>query len=323
MVKQYTCWALFGLLLLGMTCTVQAQMRLIKGGTFQMGTSDFPDAQPLREVQLNDFWIDEHEVTNAEFARFVEATAYVTVAERPLDPADYPGVDPALLVPGSAVFVAPEQVQGLANPLQWWQYRAGANWKHPEGLGSSWKGREQHPVVHVAYEDAAAYAKWAGKRLPTEAEWEYASKGDSLIQDGCCPANIFQGEFPVHNSLEDGFAGTAPVKSFAANAHGLYDMAGNVWEWCADYYRPNYNSSDTINPKGPAASYDPNEPGAVKRVQRGGSFLCSDGYCERYKSGARGKGEQSSTSNHVGFRCVKDVEDGALINIVNQNARVE
>lgn len=295
------------------------KMILIRGGNFRMGSARFQDAKVIREVELSSYWIDEHEVTNAQFALFVAETGYVTVAERALDPVDFPGVDPSILVAGSAVFSAPVTTQGLDNHLQWWQYVAGASWKHPEGPGSTVVGRENHPVVHVAYEDAEAYARWAGKRLPTEAEWEYAAKGGThvdeefywggdLKQAGVWQANIFQGQFPGGNTGEDGYETTSPVSSFSANGYGLYDMSGNVWEWCSDYYRPEYNSDDRKNPKGPSSSYDPQEPGLVKRVQRGGSFLCNDQYCERYKAGARGKGEINSPTNHIGFRCVKDVD---------------
>ncbi|MFD1769749.1 formylglycine-generating enzyme family protein [Sphingobacterium suaedae] len=297
----------------------EVTMVLIKGGKFTMGSSNFEDAQPLHEVELSSFYMDEHEVTNAQFTAFVEATGYVTVAERPLDPKDFPGVDPKMLVPGSAVFTAPKDVQGLSDHLQWWAYVPDASWRHPEGPNSSIKNKEHFPVTQLAYQDAAAYAKWAGKRLPTEAEWEYAAKagkhtdelyywGAEKKENGRWLANIYQGEFPTKNSKEDGFETTAPVKSYPANAWGLYDMEGNVWEWCADLYRPDYYAnSASVNPKGPTDSYDPQEPGMVKRVQRGGSFLCNDQYCERYKAGSRGKGEENSPTNNVGFRCVKDI----------------
>ncbi|WP_421828534.1 formylglycine-generating enzyme family protein [Larkinella sp.] len=292
-------------------------MVLIPGGSFQMGSDEFPDSRPLHTVKVNGFWMDKHEVTNAEFARFVEATKYVTVAERPLNPKDYPGVPADKLVPGSAVFTPPNQQVSLENPLVWWQYVAGASWKHPAGPRSDLKGRENQPVVHVCYEDAAAYAKWAGKRLPTEAEWEFAAQGgkgnrkyywgEELKPAGKWVANIYQGNFPNQNTTEDGFAGIAPVQTFPANPYGLYDMDGNVWEWCQDLYRPDYyRNSPKENPKGPTDSYDPDEPGAVKYVQRGGSFLCSDQYCIRYKAGSRGKGEVSSGSDNLGFRCVRD-----------------
>lgn len=291
----------------------------IPGGTFLMGTDDpaFPDAHPVHKVTLDEFWMDEHEVTNAEFEKFVNATNYVTVAERQLDPKDYPGVPAESLVPGSAVFSPPSQPVDLNDPMQWWKYISGTSWKHPLEAQSNIEGKENYPVVHISYEDAMAYAKWAGKRLPTEAEWEYAAQGNQpelkyywgneLKPGGKWAANIYQGDFPNNDKGEDGFAGIAPVKSFAPNAYGLYDMDGNVWEWCNDYYRPDaYEKSPANNPKGPSDSYDPDEPNLVKRVQRGGSFLCSDQYCIRYKPGSRGKGEISSGSNNLGFRCVKD-----------------
>ena len=298
---------------------VQPKMVWIPSGSFQMGTSDpmFPDAQPLHKITLKGFLMDEHEVTNAEFEKFIKATNYITVAERKLNPVDYPGVPPENLVPGSGVFTPPSHPVSLDNPLKWWQYVTGASWRHPFGPNSSINGEENHPVVHISYEDALAYAKWVGKRLPTEAEWEYAAQGGRAIQkyywgnelkpNGKWVANIFQGDFPNKNTSEDGFAGIAPVKSFPANPYGLYDMEGNVWEWCNDFYRPDYyKQSPTHNPQGPKDSYDPDEPGIVKRVQRGGSFLCSDQYCIRYRPGSRGKGEVSSGSSNLGFRCVKD-----------------
>lgn len=293
-------------------------MVLVAGGTFLMGNDEFTDARPVHEISVSSFYIDRTEVTNAQFSRFVEATGYKTVAERPLNPADYPGVPADKLVPGSAVFTPPANEVSLDNPLQWWTYVAGASWKQPEGPGSNLDGRENHPVVHVCYEDADAYARWAGKRLPTEAEWEWAAQGgqgsrpyywgEELKPGGKWAGNIFQGAFPHGNSVEDGFAATAPVATFRSNSYGIYDMEGNVWEWCSDYYRPDYFAkSEKVNPKGPGDSFDPDEPGAVKRVQKGGSFLCSDEYCIRYKAGSRGKGEVTSGSNNLGFRCVAEV----------------
>ncbi|MFT4204151.1 MAG: formylglycine-generating enzyme family protein [Chitinophagaceae bacterium] len=295
-----------------------AKMVLVMGGHFKMGTEDasFNDATPVHDVEVSDFYMDAHEVTNAQFAAFVEATGYVTIAERPLNPKDYPGVPEDKLVPGSAVFSPPSHAVSLSNPLAWWQYVPGASWRHPKGPSTAIVGHENEPVTQVSYLDALAYAKWAGKRLPTEAEWEYAARagenhpfywGDSLKPHGKWVANIFQGEFPYRNLKEDGFDGVAPIESFPPNRSGIYDLDGNVWEWCADYYRPDYYAkSPTKNPQGPADSYDPDEPDAVKRVQRGGSFLCSDQYCIRYRAGSRGKGEESSASNNLGFRCVKD-----------------
>ncbi|MEO5889904.1 MAG: formylglycine-generating enzyme family protein [Ferruginibacter sp.] len=264
-----------------------AEMVLIPAGTFEMGTKEFEGARPLHAVTINSFWMDEHEVTNEQFEKFIKATGYITIAERPLDPKDFLGVPVSKLVPGSAVFTPPAHAVSLDNAMQWWKYVNAANWKQPKGPGSSIKGKENDPVVQVCYEDAASYAKWAGKRLPTEAEWEFAARGNQQHQQyywgkdlkpgGKWVANIYQGNFPDHNTIEDGYREVAPVKSFPANAFGLYDMDGNVWEWCADLYRPDYyRKSPQNNPHGPADSYDPEEPGLVKHVQRGGSFLCSD-----------------------------------------------
>jgi sulfatase modifying factor 1 len=290
----------------------------VPGGKFWIGTEDkvFNDAQPVHEVALDGFWIDRTEVTNAQFARFVQATGYRTVAERPLNPEDFPGLKKIDLVPGSIVFTPPDREVSLDQHLSWWQFVAGANWRHPEGPGSDLKGREKHPVVHICWEDAAAYAKWAGKRLPTEAEWEYAARGgldrkpyvwgDELQPGGKWMANIWQGRFPIKNDRADGYRATAPVASFPPNGFGLYDMAGNVWEWCSDWYRPEYyRISPARNPQGPDSSHDPLEPGIPKRVQRGGSFLCSDQYCIRYKPAGRGKGAVDSGQSHAGFRCVR------------------
>jgi formylglycine-generating enzyme required for sulfatase activity len=278
---------------------------------------DAPDAQPVHPVRLRGFWIDRHEVTNAEFAKFVAATGYVTIAERTPRAEDFPGAPAENLVAGSVCFKAPDHDVSLDDHLQWWTYVPGANWRHPEGPQSDIDSRPNHPVVHVAWDDAAAYAKWAGKRLPTEAEWEYAARGgldrkryvwgDELLSQGRWMVNNWQGRFPRENTAIDGYPGTAPVGSFPANGYGLFDMAGNVWEWCSDWYRPDtYSNSPPDNPPGPRDSFDPAEPGVSKRVQRGGSFMCSDLYCTRYLPGARGKGEPSSGANHVGFRCVKD-----------------
>jgi formylglycine-generating enzyme required for sulfatase activity len=288
----------------------------IPGGSFEMGDADFPDAQPIHAVELDGFWMDRTEVTNAQFARFIGATGYVTVAERKPDPREFPDAPPDKLVPGSIVFKPPDKDVPLDQPYEWWAYVPGANWRHPEGPGSDLTGRENHPVVHVCWHDAVAYARWAGKRLPAEAEWEYAARGglkqkrytwgDELRPGGKWMANIWQGKFPRENTKEDGYERTAPVGSFPSNGFGLYDMAGNVWEWCADWYRPDYYGvSPARNPEGPGSSFDPQEPTLPKRVQRGGSYMCSDLYCVRYRPGARGKGEPGSAAGHIGFRCVR------------------
>ncbi len=290
----------------------------IPGGTFRMGSDDveFADASPVHEVTLDGFWIDRTEVTNKQFARFVSATGYVTVAERKPDPKDFPGAPLENLVAGSLVFSPPAGAVSLDEPLSWWKYVPGADWRHPEGTASHIDGRDDYPVVQVCWDDAAAYARWAKKRLPTEAEWEYAARGgldrkqfcwgDELRPGGKWMVNNWQGRFPTENTAEDGFPRTAPVGSFPPNGYGLCDMAGNVWEWCADWYRPLYDDRGVNrNPKGPFSSFDPNEAGVPKRVQRGGSFLCSDLYCKRYRPGARGKGAPDSGAPHVGFRCVR------------------
>ncbi len=293
-------------------------MAWIPAGRFSMGSDyePFGDARPIHSVELDGFWMDRHPVTNAEFARFIKATGYRTVAERPLDPKLFPGVPADKLKPGALVFTPPSEVVDLNDVSGWWRYVPGASWQHPEGPASSTKGREDHPVVQVAYEDAEAYAKWAGKRLPTEAEWEYAARGglsgkpfvwgDRFRPEGKPMANTFQGRFPNRNAKEDGWARTSPVGAFPANGYGLRDMAGNVWQWCSDWFRPDYYAqSPAKNPTGPSDSHDPDEPGQIKKVQRGGSFLCTDQFCSRYMPGGRGKGATDTGSSHVGFRCVK------------------
>ena len=318
-----------------------AGMVYVPGGEFSMGSLDptemvcggdqpMDDARPLHRVYLDGFFMDATEVTNEEFERFATATSYVTVAERKPTREEFPDVPEEKLVAGSVVFSPPPTPVSLDDHYQWWTYVAGANWRHPTGPTSDLKGREKFPVVHIAYEDAAAYAQWAGKRLPTEAEFEFAARGgltgkpyawgDELKPDGKWPANIYQGKFPVKggDDGEDGFRGLAPVAQFRANGYGLFDVGGNVWEWCSDWYRADYYSTlaqeggVAHNPRGPVSSLDPAEPKEPKRVQRGGSFLCTDQYCTRYMVGTRGKGEVRSASNHLGFRCVKDAEKPAV-----------
>jgi formylglycine-generating enzyme required for sulfatase activity len=306
----------------------------IPGGEFSMGSEadseslcSLPgttqDAMPIHRVSVDGFWMDATEVTNKQYAEFVAATGYVTVAETTPTLEEFPGAPVENLVAGSTVFApTPEEVP-LTNYLQWWSYVPGADWRHPLGPDSSIEGRENEPVVQVAYEDAVAYAKWAGKRLPTEAEWEFAARGgrtgelyvwgNELKPGGKFQANIYQGRFPLLNgdTGEDGFVGIAPVAQYAPNGYGLYDVAGNVWEWCSDWYRHDYfktlasNGGVARNPQGPDTPFDPAEPDQKKRVHRGGSFLCTDQYCSRYLVGTRGKGEVRTASNHTGFRCVK------------------
>ena len=303
----------------------------IPGGEFSMGAQDPPgldtvgmqatkDSRPVHRVYVDGFFMDKTDVTNAEFAEFVNATGYITVAEKTPTAEDFPGAPPENLYAGGVVFSPPDHAVPLNDHFQWWSYVKGANWRHPSGPKSSIKGRENYPVVQVAYADAEAYAKWAHKRLPTEAEWEFAARGglagkpfvwgEKFKPNGKWMANTFQGHFPDKGVGSDGFVGLAPVAQFAPNGYGLYDMAGNVWQWTSDWYRPDYYSQlaqaggVARNPKGPDNPFDPGEPSERKKVHRGGSFLCTDQYCSRYMVGTRGKGEVTTGTNHLGFRCV-------------------
>jgi len=272
---------------------------------------------------VDNFWIDRTTVTNVQFRAFVEATGYVTLAERPPNPDDYPGAKPELLVPASVVFSKPAYRVDLSNHFNWWSYVPGACWRHPRGPASSIEGGDDHPVVHVAFEDAAAYARWAGKQVPSEAEWEFAARGgldgaeyawgDELEPGGTVMANTWQGEFPIENLNLDGFEWTAPVGSFAPNGYGLYDMTGNVWQWTADWYEDRHRvpggcCGAVLNPRGGVRekSYDPCMPSTVipRKVMKGGSFLCAPNYCRRYRPASR-MGQPVDTSTcHLGFRCV-------------------
>jgi sulfatase modifying factor 1 len=308
-------------------------MVAIPEGEFLMGASDDEgraDEYPQHKVKIRGFWMDATEVTNKQFKKFVDATAYVTTAEikpnweeiKKQLPAGTPKPDESLMVAASLVFSPTTTAVDLNDASQWWRWTKGANWKHPQGPESSIKGKDNYPVVHISWDDANAYAKWAGKRLPTEAEWEFAARGGLINKKyfwgneepevGKVKTNIWEGKFPYLNSSFDKFEGAAPVKSFLPNAYGLYDMAGNVWEWCSDWYTPEYYmefSNGTLsNPKGPTKSYDPMEPTVPKKVVRGGSFLCNASYCKGYRVTARMKSSPDTSLEHTGFRCVADVK---------------
>lgn len=321
-----------------------AGMVWIPGGEFTMGTDDtrsFPNERPAHRVKVDGFWMDETAVTNAQFRAFVEATKYVTVAERAVDweelkkqvPEGTPKPPDEMLKPGSLVFTPPDRAVDLREMANWWTWTTGANWRHPQGPNSSIDGKDNLPVVHIAWEDAAAYAAWAGKRLPTEAEWEFAARGGSTTRypwgedfvpkdgphAGVFMANTFTGEFPHRNTKEDGFALVAPVRSFPPNGYGLYEMVGNVWNWTADLYRADAHverqkaakespEGCCINPRGPVTSHDPSRPvpASEERVTKGGSYLCNPSYCESYRATARRGMPPDTGTEHIGFRCVKD-----------------
>lgn len=294
----------------------------IPGGTFLMGSdSHYPEEAPAHKVKVDGFWMERFLVTNAQFQKFVKETGYITFAERPANPEDYPGAKPELLQPSSIVFLQPDRPVDRGNHYNWWSYIPGANWRHPEGAGSSIKNRQKHPVVHVTYEDAAAYVKWAGKELPTEAEWELAARGglegaefawgDELHPKGKMMSNTWQGEFPWENRSTDGYDRTSPVGVFSPNGYGLYDIIGNVWEWTSDWYQEHKqikksNCCTLPNPRGAnlETSYDPQMPDIKipRKVTKGGSFLCAPSYCRRYRPAARMAQPIDTSTCHLGFR---------------------
>jgi sulfatase modifying factor 1 len=298
-------------------------MSWIPGGTFLMGSNHhYSEEAPAHKATVEGFWIDQYAITNYQFARFVEATGYITWAERPAKAEDYPGAKPELLLASSVVFLKPPTRVDLRNHYNWWAYVAGANWRCPEGPGSSVADRMQHPVVHIAYEDAEAYAKWAGKELPTEAEWEFAARGglagatyawgEQFTPGGKHMANTWQGDFPRENLRMDGYEGTAPVGQFPPNGYGLFDMIGNVWEWTTDWYGAHHPATETCC--GPSThksadleqSYDPQTPDIriPRKVIKGGSFLCAPNYCRRYRPAARMGQPIDTSTSHVGLRLI-------------------
>jgi len=300
-------------------------MAWVPGGTFLMGSEDFyPEERPVHRAAVDGFWVDRHPVTNAEFRRFVKATGYMTVAERPLEQADYPDADPALLVPGALVFrrtLGPVDLRDFRN---WWAWVPGACWRHPEGPGSTLHGRERHPVVQVAYQDAAGYASWGGKAPTTETEWEFAARGgldgavfvwgDEFAPKGRMMANTWQGEFPWQNLLLDRYEGTSPVGRFPPNGYGLHDMAGNVWEWTTDYFAPSHPDEAArpcCVPRNPQVTAPVLEERIPRRVIKGGSHLCAPNYCLRYRPAARQGEAVDTATGHLGFRCIVRAPSGA------------
>jgi formylglycine-generating enzyme required for sulfatase activity len=309
----------------------QAEMRLVPGGTFRMGSDrHYPEEAPVHRVTVDGFWMDRTPVTNRQFRDFVEATGYVTFAEIAPDPADYPSALPHMLKPGSLVFVSPDRPVDLRNFANWWTFKFGANWRRPYGKGSSIRGLDDHPVVHIAYRDAEAFAAWAGKQLPTEAEWEFAARsgldgaefawGDELVPGGQHMANTWQGAFPHENLASDGYMRTSRVDAFPPNNFGLLDMIGNVWEWTTDWYSQKHDADAPKaccipeNPRGgiESGSYDPAEPQIKipRKVIKGGSHLCAPNYCRRYRPAARHPQPVDTSTNHVGFRCIIRKGDG-------------
>jgi sulfatase modifying factor 1 len=296
-----------------------SDMVLIKGGTFSIGSNEFyPEERSAEDVTVTRFCLGKYEITNAQFAQFVEETGYVTIAERPLSVEQFPNLPESERAPGSVVFRIPKPLpDGSIGYLSWWHWVPGANWRHPEGPESNLEGRENHPVVHIAYDDAIAYAQWANASLPTEAQWEFAARGGLVgkiftwgNQYSPKKANTWQGKFPLENQETDGYFRTSPVGSFPSNRYGLYDMTGNVWEWTQDWYsNTHYHLAHKTNPKVEKEySFDPNEPEVPKHVVKGGSFLCAKNYCSRYRPSARQPESSDTGMSHIGFRLVKNLD---------------
>lgn len=285
-----------------------AGMVFVPGGHFEMGDTVYAEEGPLSPARVSGFWMDIHEVTNREFAAFVAATNYVTVAERPVDAGKHPGLPPEMLKPGAVVFIMPNDLNGMGNVTQWWHYVPGADWRHPAGPQTRIEGYDDFPVVNLAYADIKAYARWKGREIPSEAQWEWAARGglDQPLGDHDQPreANTWQGIFPLQNSGDDGFVGLAPVGCYAPNGYGLYDMIGNSWEWTSDLYQPGHKGATGLDPTGPSEGFHPDSGEAPRYVIKGGSYLCAPNYCLRYRAGSRQPQEADLGTSHVGFRTI-------------------
>lgn len=299
------------------SCSSNTEMLFVKGGKFDMGAGAvYPEERPMVQREIDDFYMSRNEVTNFEFSKFVEETGYKTIAERHPNPKDYPDISPQDLKPGSAVFVKLTEAVKAATFMNWWHFIEGAYWREPNGPGSNILGKEHFPVVHIAYQDALAYADWKGHRLPTEAEYEYASRGGlngekyasgaTLKVDGIYQSNTWQGLFPFNDSAEDGYEGLAPVGCFKANPYGLHDLIGNVWEWTTSTYYPQHFESESIPKELPENGFDPRQPGVKVGVVKGGSYLCAEDFCMRYRPAARHAQDTGMGTSHIGFRTVTD-----------------
>jgi formylglycine-generating enzyme required for sulfatase activity len=300
------------------SCLTEPGMVLISGAAFNMGAGAvYPEETPIVRTKVESFYMSRHEVTNAEFMNFVNATGYITVAERIIDPTLHPNIPPEQLKPGSAVFVKLSEAVAATTFMNWWHFREGASWKHPMGPDSNIQGKAHYPVIHIAYEDAMEYSKWKGHRLPTEAEYEYASRGgikdakyasgNSLTKNGKYLANTWQGLFPFNDTAEDGYVGLAPVGCFPPNSYGLYDLIGNVWEWTDTAYYPQHFKIGNVPANLPPEGFDNRQSGVPVGVIKGGSYLCAEDFCMRYRPAARHAQDTGLGTSHIGFRTVKDI----------------